>query len=343
MLAKVSRDKIVGTFLGVAVGDALGMAVETFTAEKIAKTYGRVTTYLRPDGHKWFNGHQAGTYTDDTQLTLAVAEALIEAPLDMDAQVKHHVAAFRKTTDGWGNTTRNAIRSLANGGSWATSGLSGNNQGLGNGVVMKIAPVALLGELEVQEFVFNLNAMTHPTGISAGAAAAHVGAISLLSKYEQEDLPSLDVPGVKREILDSLARYAGFMESKYESVDDKISDRFFYLSENFEKEFTPPALANALSFMSAAEIIEQFGAGSCYCFNSIPFSYAFFFRNPDTIETLFDVISAGGDTDSNGSIVGALLGAYHGTSIFPQYLVDGLVQKDEILDVANRFADKFGD
>ena len=71
----ISKEKIRGMFLGIAIGDALGMPVETMTLEKIAKKFGRVNRYIRPDGHKWYNGQPAGTWTDDTQLSLAIAES----------------------------------------------------------------------------------------------------------------------------------------------------------------------------------------------------------------------------------------------------------------------------
>lgn len=65
----------------------------------------------------------------------------------------------------------------------------------------------------------------------------------------------------------------------------------------------------------------------------------FFLRKPHSIEALYDVISAGGDTDTNGSMVGALLGALNGPNIFPDHLIEGLDQEKEIMLVANRFYD----
>lgn len=64
-------------------------------------------------------------------------------------------------------------------------------------------------------------------------------------------------------------------------------------------------------------------------------------RNPNSIESLYDCVSAGGDTDTNGSMLASLLGALHGQSIFPKHLVDGLKNKDEILDLADQFYEKF--
>jgi ADP-ribosylglycohydrolase len=52
-------------------------------------------------------------------------------------------------------------------------------------------------------------------------------------------------------------------------------------------------------------------------------------------------VSAGGDADSNGSMLAGLLGALHGASIFPDHLVDGLKNKDEVLEIADQFYEKF--
>mgnify|MGYP001433515367 CR=1 FL=1 len=72
------RNKIQGMFLGVAIGDSLGMPVETWGRERILQQYPNgIQRYETPDGHKWFAGEEAGTVTDDTQLTLAVIKGMI--------------------------------------------------------------------------------------------------------------------------------------------------------------------------------------------------------------------------------------------------------------------------
>lgn len=334
---QIDRDKIEGIFLGIAIGDSLGMPVETWSAKKIAETYGRVTTYLKPDGHKWFNGHQAGTYTDDTQLSLAVAEAMIEADgLDMDVQVKHHIAALKKTTDGWGHTTRDSIRRLANGVNYKESGSGGDGSGTGNGVAMKLAPLALFynRDKKFNDFLYEFNCMTHKTDISLSASFAHAAGIKCCLKNNFSAKNAYETGMVENQMVDEI-EYAIEVANEYQNLpfqdEDFIYNQFNKLFYEFLQCKVPYADEN---------IIETF-KGGCYCFESIPFSYAFFLRNPNSIECLFDVVNAGGDTDSNGSIVGSLLGALHGKSIFPQYLIDGLVQKDEVLDVATRFADKF--
>src|SRR3989344_5523801 len=113
----ISRDRVYGMFLGVAIGDALGMPVETFSAEKIASKYGRVTDYLRADGQKWLGDRAAGTWTDDTQLTLVVAESLIRCQgIDLDVVAQCHLEQWEKDGDlGFGGTTREALKKLKNG------------------------------------------------------------------------------------------------------------------------------------------------------------------------------------------------------------------------------------
>jgi ADP-ribosylglycohydrolase len=90
------------------------------------------------------------------------------------------------------------------------------------------------------------------------------------------------------------------------------------------------------------KIREEFGGGGWYVYRSLPFTYAFFCRDHTSIESVYDCVSAGGDTDSNGSMLASLLGALHGTSIFPQHLIDGLDKKNEIIDVADRLSERFG-
>lgn len=70
------KDKIAGALYGVAVGDALGGPLEFMTAEQIAQQHGLVTEMI---GGGWLN-LRPGETTDDTAMTMAVAEGIMEAP-----------------------------------------------------------------------------------------------------------------------------------------------------------------------------------------------------------------------------------------------------------------------
>ena len=68
-------EKFKGCLLGLAIGDALGAPVEFLSLEKIKEKYGE-------KGIQRFDvwdGFKAGSYTDDTQLSLATAKGCIHA------------------------------------------------------------------------------------------------------------------------------------------------------------------------------------------------------------------------------------------------------------------------
>src|SRR3989338_2955708 len=339
----IGRDRIRGMFLGGAIGDALFMPVETLSAEEIAVRFGRVTEYLRPDGHKWFDGRDAGTWTDDTQLTLAVAESMISSGvikgrLDMNDMASKHVASYQNEGNlGFGSTTKIAIEKLAQGIHWSNSGRSDNpKHGTGNGVAMKVAPLGAFrasprwSELLVEQRsgfiddIAQLTVMTHYKRIAVESALAQVFAVRFCLQQESAKTFSAD------EFLEETMKMANMVNLESpKPLGDKIALRLKIIKTVGPK------------FLTRGDIIHQFGAGTSYVFDSLPFSYAFFLKDPGSIETLYNVGNAGGDTDTNASIVGSLLGALNGQSIFPQHLIDGLWQRDRIIDMADKFYNKF--
>lgn len=328
----MTKDKVKGMFFGGAVGDALGMPVETWDRKRIDEKFGRITEYHEPSGHKYLNGHPKALWTDDTQLSLAVARGLILAPLRMDPQVLTHVTAYKTTTAGWGRTTRDAVRNLCNGVHYGDSGKNlGERSGTGNGVAMKVAPIAVLMAFhrdsktmlkEVIKFVIELNLMTHRTSISASVALAHVWANFYCLTHTPKTFNETD-------FIDGLVGHSEFGKNvEPQTLGDDITERFkdLYDHESWDTD----------------RILKEYGGGSCYCYHSVPLAYMFFVKNPYSIDTLYDCVSAGGDTDSTGSLVGNLLGALHGMEILPRELVDGLQKKELIEPVADELCQKFG-
>ncbi len=338
---EAGRSRIRGMFLGLAIGDALFAPNETLSVEEIEKR-GRITKYIRPDGHKWFNGRDAGTWTDDTQLTLVLAESLIaKGKIDLDDMAVRHVESYQKEGNlGFGATTKNAIENLSKGVHWSKSGRSDNpKHGTGNGVAMKVAPLGAFrsslfwSELWVErrsEFMndlIRLTFMTHFNKMAVESALAQVFAVNYCLGLEKpEDFSTKDF--MSRVV--QMSNFANYNDPHNPpSSGDNLPSRLGML-----RDLDPDSLTDA-------RIIELFDGGTCYVYNSLPFSLAFFIRNPKSIETLYAVGNAGGDTDSNASMVGALIGALNGEDIFPKHLVTGLWQKNRILDVAERFYNKF--
>jgi len=334
-MSVVNKDKVRGLFLGTAIGDALGMPVEGATYEKIKEKHGRIETYISAAGHKWFDGQPLGSWTDDTQLTISVAESLIDAGgLDMDSQAAHHVKAYKIHTSGWGGTTREAIKALSEGTHWSKSGLylAGEDAGLqkpkvrgfGNGVAMKAAPIgAYLASKafdwkSTSDILADFTAMTHRTSMAVSSCLAHTFAAfrCMVSTPETFNTRTFVATVVNASELGK----AYFKETLN---DDDITRRF--------------KLLDAVNDTWKTEhIIREFGKGTYYVYNSLPFTYAFFVKGPSNIEMLYECASAGGDTDSNASMLGALQGALNGASFFPRHLIDGLQNKQELIKLAPR-------
>tara|TARA_Y100000034_G_scaffold103692_1_gene129576 strand:- start:45896 stop:46900 length:1005 start_codon:yes stop_codon:yes gene_type:complete len=325
------EDKIRGCLWGIALGDALGAPVEGYTAEKIKELHpDGVFGFKQPLGHKWFDNQPLGFVTDDTQLSFAVVQALVEADdFDMDVIAFHHKQAMAESTEGWGYSTQDSIRNLKNGVHWSKSGQTDNpHRGTGNGVVMKAAPIALYswarGFPEYLKMV-QFSAMSHYTDMSAYATIAHCSAICYcLSLTNPEDFS-------KEEFLKEICDHAyvtGFVEHA------KLDPPLVKAKDDLRARF------NLLY-----DIDETFDFGSgCYIYESLPFTYAHFLKNPQNGQSLFDIVNAGGDTDTNGSMLASMLGALHGLDVLaellPQELLD-IQGKNEIESLVEKFVEKF--
>ncbi len=319
------RDQVIAMFLCVGVGDALGLPVETMTAEAINKKFGRVTDYLDTAFHRDFVGSPKGTTSDDTQRTKSVACSFIRSRgFDMDDQARAYIEGGNVSTRGWGGSMRQAYDRLNAGAHWSVSGTPG---GAGNGVSISVgffAPYFLSERLRGNDLPWrhfhsmcDFARMSHATTMAAASAVVMIEA--LLLAFESKP------PYYFRKLHAS----AVFVES-------------------YEGDVSQAKLSKALRGLwkidnatTDKEIRKLFGNASSYVYESLPVALALFLRKPDSIDALYDAVNFGGDTDSVASMVGALLGARNGTTIIPDHLLAGLQGKDEILKVANEFCDTF--
>src|SRR6185295_15479599 len=83
------RDRVSGTLLGTALGDALGLPCEGMSAKRIARRFGRLDRY-RLLG-------RTGFVSDDTEQSALVAQSLARFPVDPDRCAR----AFRRSLVGW--------------------------------------------------------------------------------------------------------------------------------------------------------------------------------------------------------------------------------------------------
>jgi len=82
------------------------------------------------------------------------------------------------------------------------------------------------------------------------------------------------------------------------------------------------------------------GGTSCYCLESVPFAISVFFRHPTDFRAgIFEAVNAGGDTDSNASMVGALIGANVGMTGIPEGMLHLPFEAEPVIALADEFMD----
>tara|TARA_Y100000034_G_scaffold135985_1_gene210127 strand:- start:866 stop:1870 length:1005 start_codon:yes stop_codon:yes gene_type:complete len=333
-MEEVIKTRIRGMLLGAAIGDALGAPAEMKTPAQVKEKFGYIDGYIDMPKRK----HQ---WTDDTQLTLAVANALIESKgFDMDMMVKHHIAAFDETVAGWGRSTKDSIARLKRGSSWKISALDGSTKsGYGNGILMKMSPFAAYAALDVVEsvdlysqvhYLIALTRMTHMSKLAVETSIFHLLALDGLLKREGR-----------------FVRSKWFQESK-----EAFCGWWFNIQPNAlaRLKFNGPSLWHELPKIQSVatekpkstdeELVKRFD-NTYFALDTIRFCYALFLREPNKIDTILSAVNLGGDSDTNASIVASMMGALHGEKIFPQNWIEGLDIADQIRDTADQLYETF--
>jgi ADP-ribosylglycohydrolase len=194
---------------------------------------------------------------------------------------------------------------------------------------MKVAPVgAYLAatvpadhglSAEASRFLADLAQMTHHTSLGVASGLCQTAALLECLRCAPGDF---QVGSFIRAVV--AAARLGQQFLPHTAGTDNLSQRLLALSGHGRYD--------------TSRIITEFH-GSSYVCHSLPFTYMFFVKDPHSVESLYDCVSAGGDTDSNGSMLASLLGALHGAAFFPKHLVDELLNREVVFEVANRFCD----
>jgi len=130
-------DRSRAAYLGFAIGDALGATVEFLTPGEIAAQYG---VHEHIVGGGWLR-LKPGQITDDTQMSLALGDALLEKPgWDLQCVAEHFLAWLKTKPIDVGNTCRRGIVRYMHKGTLESPYSDGD---AGNGAVMRNLPVVL--------------------------------------------------------------------------------------------------------------------------------------------------------------------------------------------------------
>jgi ADP-ribosylglycohydrolase len=315
------------------VGDALGAPVEFLKLAEIRARFGRggVTELEAAYGRR-------GAITDDTQMTLFTADALIRAHHRYESKGICSVPAvaayaYRRWLEtqgepsptpiparGWidgipelrsrrgpGNTCLRALRS-------GTMGKIDEpiNDSKGCGGVMRMAPVGLVA-LEPFRLGCELAAITHghPSGyLSSGALAEIVSAV----------LGGASLEDAVRGTLETLAPHRGHEETT------AAIERALALAANGKPS------ASRVESLGGGWVGEEALAIALYCA----------LVADDLEHGITLAVNHGGDSDSTGAIAGNLLGVIHGRRAIPRRWLEVLELRQVIANVADDLWTHFG-
>jgi ADP-ribosylglycohydrolase len=175
-------DRVRGMLLGVAIGDALGNTSEAqLPSERLAR-HGWIDHYL-PNRH--FDGKRVGGPSDDTQLTCWTLDQLLaDGRLDPGALAARFT---RHRIFGIGTATRAFVAAYRAGAAWDAAG----TPSAGNGALMRAAPLLLphLAEPSAALWrdVIDGTVVTHNDGCAIAVNVAWVGLLWALLAGERPD------------------------------------------------------------------------------------------------------------------------------------------------------------
>ena len=263
--------------LGGAIGDALGMPFESKLSNYQLLLDWDGKSFLPSEYHKL----QAGQWTDDSQMSLMVAESLIKNegfnPQDLADRYVDWIVS--KRARGYGRTTLAAVQNLMAGKHWSESGIAGS---FGNGTAMRAAPFGVYFRNDLQSLISVCKIDSAITHVSEDAEAGSL-AIALATYYAVNH----DTENLLEKIHQHLP-------------DSKVKNTIYTLGVLIDSaEITPQ---QALSVLGTKANVQETVPAALYCFLKF-----------NTYQSAIEAaIRAGGDTDTTAAIVGALYGAKYG-------------------------------
>lgn len=271
--------------LGLALGDALGWPVEFASLDRIQDEHGPAGIQEPPD---------PALYTDDAQMTIALAEALVEAGR---ADIDHLMAVVGRRFVAWlhspdnnrapGRTCLTGVRNFESGVPWREAGLAHSK---GCGSAMRVAAVGYFYQHDPQR----LQEVAHASGLIThrhpAAVAASVGAAYLVKLALDGEPPDTFFPRL-------VALTAG-MSDDYDDALRRLGQVLGWGDE-----------VAAMRHIGQGWVGEEAVTLALYCVLRYPDNYVAAVRR---------AANSDGDSDSIACIAGGILGARLGLVAIPE-------------------------
>ncbi len=270
------KSRFIACLLGLAIGDSKGMPAESKSvdeAEYVANTFDYLDGYL-----------PAGSYTDDTNHAILLAESLIKAG-GMDVDIFMQNMSNMDLGRGYGPTTLKSVTRFLQTGLAKLSG----HETPGDGPSMRVAPVALLYYYDyelLKKKVIESAICTHtmPEAV-AGALSVAFSIAYMLNNFEA----GIDMEEYRQELIKFI-----------KPISSEVAD----------------------SFKKDAELMKRHGCRVLeavpYSIKAVidnPDSYE---------DTITASIKGAGDADTIAAMAGAISGALNGVTNIPKKWIDGL-------------------
>jgi ADP-ribosyl-[dinitrogen reductase] hydrolase len=308
------KEQILGAMLGLACGDALGAPAEFHTQQEVHWRWGTLTEMV--GGGLW----SPGEWTDDTGMTLCMAEGILENPPDPVPAVGRRFLEWQPTAKDVGTTISAALSGFQ--GDWPEAARrtpqAQSGKAAGNGALMRTLPVALAEPNEARMLALSarLSAMTHWDPQAEACCAVYcLWVQNLLSGQNIKaawyaalawaqtlaPTPTPDTPGMS-------PLPAGFWER-------------LHAVEGLAYEALQPS-------GYAGYVLECLEAAAWCCLHA---------QDPE--EALVRAVNLAGEADTIAAVAGGILGTFWGPDALPQSWRDALYERGRLQDVARHLAD----
>jgi ADP-ribosyl-[dinitrogen reductase] hydrolase len=275
-----THDRIKGCAVGAAVADALGMPLEFGPRQPAGRLVRDMTPGRIP----------AGTFTDDTEMALALADSLMaHRPLDPADLARRFVTWYQAGPDDVGIHTSHVLSRIAAGQPWqqaAQAVQQARPDSAGNGSVMRCWPVALAHWVDLDQLLAASRLQSHVTHphpeCQAGSAFVNAAIYHLLH-------------GVPPRVAISRALNDAGMPADLRGIIEQAPVRHRDELEN--SGWVRHTLESVVWGLLTTDSFE---------------------------EAVVQVVNLGADSDTAGAVAGALAGATYGLSAIPAHWRDSL-------------------
>lgn len=303
------KNKLSDAMVGFIVGDALGVPVE-FQNREILKR--NPVTNMRAFGTY---SQPKGTWSDDSTMTLCLAESLVNG-LDYDdicgkflAWVESGYMTPHNQLFDIGIATQKAIGRYKNGVPPLECGGESEFDN-GNGSLMRILPLAFYTfsmPLEQKfEIIENISALTHRHIRSKIACSIYIQFVcELLKGYNKEKALWQTIRHICQFYRDEeeLSHFRRILDADIKALSEDDIQSTGYVVHTLE--------------------------AALWCF----------FNSENYSDCVLKAVNLGDDTDTIGAIVGGLAGVYYGYESIPEDWIKSIAKLDLIMDICDKLQD----